>query len=250
MEGVWLPFEGFQQPTQGDSGMLQKPEIAHTPERAGHQRINSVFPPEIAAWLRKNEPQKWGRFKSMECLYVSYLLSGDKMDTELRQTIESYIPVEVREQGTLEPSYNFWSWSGCCNCWLTELEEKNISKLNKQLEDNGASLGNLRLVEAFPVNLSDEAELDPSVSNPISNPKMSIEEDASSDISEEEKMEIYPENYRENNKLQQFIVQLHNKGNVTREHRQSFSDLKKAGENKKDDDLSSNDRDSPTNTNK
>lgn len=183
----------------------------------------------------------------MECLYASYLLSGDKMDTGLRQAIESYIPVDVREQGTLEPSYDFWSWSSCCNCWLTELEEKNISKLNKQLEDNGASLENLRPVETFPVTLSDEAELDLSVSNPIHHSTMSIEDDASSDISEEEKMEIYPENYGENNKLQQFIVQLHNKTNVTREHRQSFSDLRRAGESKKDDDLSSKDRHSPTN---
>ena len=92
-----------------------------------------------------------------------------------------------------------------------------------------------------------EPELDVSVSNPVSNPTMLIEDDASSDISEEEKMEIYPENYGENNKLQQFIVQLHNKGNVTREHRQSFSDLRRAGESKKDDDFSSKDRHSPTN---
>ncbi|MBP6918894.1 MAG: hypothetical protein KBB94_08265 [Legionellaceae bacterium] len=248
MEDVWLPFEGFAPPIPGYSGMIQKPEIAHAGEGERRARIRNVFPAVIADVFNRKERDTWGRFKDMRSLYVSYLLSGDAMDRELRLAIETYIPQEVREQHVLELNLDLSSWSCCCGLLQTNVEPENQELLNRQLNEHGASFKDYRQVEPFQASGLRDAgsqQISDFTSNPIADMTTIGDNDRKSSSSEEEKIEEYPD-YEQNDDLKQFIAQLHNKSNITREHKRSFSDLRSAGESKKNDDFPE-DRNGPSN---
>lgn len=97
MQGLWFPFEGVEQGQQ-----FAKPEIA-----TGRDDVSLPFKACFPSALREAigrlntdavsqmgeiNRHHWGRFKSMECLYVSCLLSPKY--AELRRTMQDYVGVD------------------------------------------------------------------------------------------------------------------------------------------------------------
>lgn len=129
LEDVWLPFNGFGKVIPGYTGMVHKPSIAHN---VSSTRIRSLFPSRIAEQLSNPlviEKDKWGRFKNMKCLYISYLLSGSDMPERLRSEIRRYV---VETHADLTPYFT--------NEDPIELNANNIILLNQKLQDFGADL--------------------------------------------------------------------------------------------------------------
>jgi len=84
--GVWYPFEGVDDETVTGGNprfWFKKPYF----DRYANE--NHHFP--LAISMAMDMEADWKRHKSMECLYVSCLLSGDRFSPQLRNTLHNYI---------------------------------------------------------------------------------------------------------------------------------------------------------------
>lgn len=155
MPGLWLPFEGV------DIQIFSKPEVANF-QNASFQ---SFFPSTLRAAIEdlqefaliegeyedkhKDEAEAekeaacpadhWGRFKSMECLYVSCLLSNQSKYPELRKQMQKYVGAEnLPDRENLIASVD-----SAQEMIVIDGGQAWVYQLNQWLKDNEAALDHL-----------------------------------------------------------------------------------------------------------
>lgn len=106
MAGVWLPFERFGPPNKR-TGMMHKP---YSDPELSNPRIEHYFPPTIVeAFIdHYGYDTSWKRFKNMECLYMSCLLTDENnlhLPIAIRNAVKQYIGLNPNQP--LLPNFDF-----------------------------------------------------------------------------------------------------------------------------------------------
>lgn len=106
MAGVWLPFERFG-PPNARTGVMHKP---YSDPELSNPHIQHYFPPIIVeAFIdHYGYDSSWKRFKNMECLYMTCLLTEEhnpRLPIAIRNAVKLYIGLDPNEP--LIPNFHF-----------------------------------------------------------------------------------------------------------------------------------------------